>query len=282
MNYRHAYHAGNFADVLKHAVLTLIIEHMKLKPAPFRLIDTHAGIGLYDLASSEATKTGEWRSGIARLLNGPPLPQDAAALLEPYLAVIKALNPDGDIALYPGSPLLSRRLMRHGDTVISNELHPDDVVTLRRLMASEPDSKVMGLDGYVALKALLPPKERRGIVLIDPPFETTDELERLTAAVTDILKRFATGTVLIWYPIKDAEGVTAFHRSLSACGVAKSLVVELLIRPPRRNDVLNGCGLVVINPPYTLQGKLEQLLPHLTRLLEVEPAGTWRLAPLPA
>ena len=280
VNYRHAYHAGNFADVLKHAVLTLVIEHMKLKPAPFRLIDTHAGLGLYDLASAEALKTGEWRAGIARLLNGPPLPSEAAAVLEPYLSVIRALNPDGQLNRYPGSPLLARRLMRHGDTIIANELHPDDVLVLRRLMASEPDSKVMALDGYVALKALLPPKERRGIVLIDPPFETTDELERLTAAVTDFLKRFASGTLLIWYPIKDSEVVAAFHRGIIACGIAKSLVVEMLIRPAKRNDVLNGCGLVVLNPPYTLQASLALLLPHLTRVLELEPGGSWRFAPM--
>lgn len=281
MNYRHAYHAGNFADVLKHTVLTLVIEHMKLKSAPFRLIDTHAGTGLYDLTAPEALKTGEWRTGIARILKGPPMPPDAAAVLAPYLAVVDALNPSGNLNRYPGSPLLARRLMRHGDTVIANELHPDDVATLRRLMASEPDSKVMALDGYVALKALLPPKERRGIVLIDPPFETTDELERLTAAVTDFLKRFASGTLLIWYPIKDPATVSTFHRSIAACGIAKSLIVELLIRPARRSDVLNGCGLVVVNPPYTLHRNLEQILPYFARTLEAEPGGSWRLASLP-
>lgn len=278
MNYRHAYHAGNFADVLKHAVLALVIEHMKLKPAPFRMIDTHAGIGLYDLASTEALKTGEWRAGIARLLHASSMPAEAAALLAPYLAVVRALNPDGELRRYPGSPLLARRLMRHGDTVIANELHPEDAIALRHLMASEPDSKVMDMDGYVALKALLPPKERRGIVLIDPPFETTDELQRLTGAVSSFLKRFATGTLLIWYPIKDPAAISAFHRAIAGCGAAKTLVIEMLIRPERHTDVLNGCGLVVINPPYTLRGNLERLLPPLTKLLEAEPGGSWRVS----
>jgi 23S rRNA (adenine2030-N6)-methyltransferase len=280
VNYRHIYHAGNFADVMKHAVLALVIEHLKLKPAPFRVIDTHAGTGLYDLASVEAQKTGEWRDGIGRLLNGPPLPAEAANLLAPYLAVVKSLNPSGEVVRYPGSPLLARRLMRHGDQLIANELHPEDVIELRRLIASEEDSKVMTLDGYVALKALLPPKERRGLVLIDPPFEATDELERLAVAVSDFLRRFATGTLLIWYPIKDPKAVERFHRAVAGCHISKGMIAELMIRSGKRTDILNGCGLVIVNGPYTLQANLERILPHLASRLELEKGGSWRIAPL--
>lgn len=267
MNYRHAYHAGNFADVLKHAVLSLVIEHLKRKPAPFRVIDTHAGIGLYDLASPEAEKTGEWRDGIGRLLAPGALPADAGQLLRPYLDVIRSINPSGDVTRYPGSPLLARRLMRSGDTVIANEMHPDDVVLLRRVLASEPDSKVLSLDGYVALRSLLPPKERRGLVLIDPPFEVPDELERLAGAVQDFVKRFATGTLLVWYPIKDPRQSRQLQRTLLKLGLPKLMAVELLIRAPKRIDRLNGCGLLVLNGPFTLPEQLERLLPVLARLL---------------
>ena len=277
MNYRHIYHAGNFADVLKHAVLALIIEYLKLKPGPFRVIDTHAGIGLYDLASEQAQKTGEWRNGIARLLNGPPLPGQVGDILAPYLAVVRALNPGGDVVRYPGSPLLARRLMRHDDQLIVNELHPEDAAVLRHIMSSEPSSKMMELDGYVALKAVLPPKERRGLVIIDPPFEETDELDKLVKAVVDFNRRFATGTLVIWYPIKDTRIIEDFHTRLAKLGLQKLLRVDLMIRQVRRTDVLNGCGLAVINPPFTLAGTLEALMPFLARCLEQEPGGSYHL-----
>ncbi len=281
MNYRHAYHAGNFADVLKHAVMALVIEHLKLKPAPFRVIDTHAGIGLYDLASVEAQKTGEWRAGIGRLLGAQALPAEVEALLAPYLGIVRSFNAGDGIMRYPGSPLIARRLMRPDDQLIANELHAEDVAGLRWVMASEPASKVLELDGYVALRALLPPKERRGLVLIDPPFEDGDEFATLAAAVADAMRRFATGTVLIWYPIKDIDTVAAFHQSIAGLRIAKVLVAELYLRAPRRVDVLNGCGLVIINPPYTLAGQLQRLLPILSRLLQQDAGATERLLALP-
>src|SRR3990170_5575144 len=163
MNYRHAYHAGNFADVLKHAVLALVIEHLKRKPAPFRVIDTHAGVGLYDLSGAEAATTGEWRDGIGRLF-GAALAKPVAELLAPYFSVVRQENPSGRLERYPGSPLIARRLLRRGDRLIANELHPEDGDSLRRLFAGDPQTKVLALDGWVALKALLPPKERRGVV----------------------------------------------------------------------------------------------------------------------
>lgn len=282
MNYRHAYHAGNFADVLKHAVLALVIAYLKQKPAPFRVIDTHAGVGLYDLASEQAQKTGEWRDGIGRLLSGPPLPAEITALLAPYLEAVRSFNPSGNIAHYPGSPLIARRLMRAEDHLIVNELHPEDVLALRRLMATEPNSKVTALDGYVALRALLPPKERRGVILIDPPFEVTNELSLLTSAVTDFKRRFANGILLIWYPIKDPNALTPLYRSIVDIGLPKAFAIEFLTRAVKRTDVLNGCGLIVINAPFTLEPNLHQLLPHLVRRLGQEPGADYRIVHLAA
>lgn len=282
MNYRHAFHAGNFADVLKHVVLARIVAYLAQKPAPFRVVDTHAGTGLYDLTSEAAQRTGEWRDGIGRLLVGPPLPPAAQALLAPYLAVVAAFNAPGTLQRYPGSPLIARRLMRAEDQLIANELHPEDHPTLRRTLAAEPASKVMALDGYVALRALLPPKERRGLVLIDPPFETTDELVRLLDAAAEVKRRFATGILMIWYPIKDPRTIAEFHRGLARVGLPKVLIAELLVRSPRRSDVLNGCGLAVANAPYTLAGELAGLLPQLTRRLAQEAGAAHVLRPLEA
>ena len=222
MNYRHAYHAGNFADVLKHAVLALVIEHLKLKPAPFRVIDTHAGIGVYDLASEAAEKTGEWREGIGRILDaGAELSPEAAAALAPYLGVVRGLNGDGPLARYPGSPLLARRLMRAGDRLVLNELHPEDRAALAQLFARDRSVKVLELDGFTALKSLIPPKERRGVVLVDPAYEVPGELERLVHGLKEVARRFATGTILLWYPIKDAQPIAAFRKEIADLGLAK-------------------------------------------------------------
>lgn len=272
MNYRHVYHAGNFADVLKHLVLTLTIEHLKLKPAPFRVIDTHAGTGLYDLTGPEAAKTGEWRDGIGRVI-GTPFRPDVAAILAPYLAVIEAENPGGALTRYPGSPLIARRLLREHDVLVANELHPGDHAALARLFARDRQTKVLHLDGWTALKSLLPPKERRGVVLVDPPFEDAGELERLAAGLHAAARRFATGTVLLWYPIKSLQPIARFHTALAALRLSKVLVVEVLIRSPADPDRLNGSGLVILNPPYTLAERLQVVLPALTACLAAEPAA---------
>ena len=273
MNYRHAYHAGNFADVLKHAVLALVIEHLKRKPAPFRVIDTHAGVGLYDLSGAEAAKTGEWRDGIGRLF-GAALAKPVAELLAPYFSVVRQENPSGRLERYPGSPLIARRLLRRGDRLIANELHPEDGDSLRRLFAGDPQTKVLALDGWVALKALLPPKERRGVVLVDPPFEEPGESRRLVAALREAARRFATGTALMWYPIKDPRVVSTLQREVADLGLPKILGVELSIRAASGADVLSGAGLVILNPPFTLAEKLEVLVPFLAGTLgEASGAG---------
>lgn len=276
MNYRHAYHAGNFADVLKHAVLSLVIEHLKRKPAPFRAIDTHAGVGLYDLAAEAATKTGEWREGIGRIVDAD-LPQDAARILAPYLGVVRGLNAPGTLTRYPGSPVIARRLMRAGDRLVVNELHPEDFAALKELFARESQVKVLQLDGWTALKSLLPPKERRGVVLVDPAYEAPGELDRLVQGLKDVARRFATGTILLWYPIKDVKPVAALRRQIVELAFAKALAVELMVRAPDDPKRLNGAGLLVINAPFTLPDQLDVLLPHLARLLAQGAGATFRV-----
>jgi 23S rRNA (adenine2030-N6)-methyltransferase len=269
MNYRHAYHAGNFADVLKHAVLALVIEYLKRKEAPFRVIDTHAGAGRYALTAPEASKTGEWLGGIARLI-GPdatPLPPEVAKHLQPYLGAVRAENAGATLSVYPGSPVIALELMRTQDILIANELHPEDGASLKARIGRDRRAKVMALDAWVALKALLPPKERRGIILIDPPFEEPAELDRMVAGLGQALARFATGIYVAWYPIKDPKPIGRFHAALAALGCPKLLRVELMLERPTDPDRLNGCGLIVANPPYPLQGELAAVLPELSRRL---------------
>ena len=279
MNYRHAFHAGSFTDVVKHAVLALAVDRLKAKEAPFCVLDTHAGIGRYDLESPAARKTGEWQSGIGRLLAG-----DQARLpgeLRPYLGAVRALNggsqEKGGLRWYPGSPRLVRSLLRRQDRLVACELHPEDAAVLAALFARDPQVRVQQADGYAALKALLPPKERRGLVLIDPPFEAKDEFARIVQGLREGYRRWATGHYVIWYPIKDRPPVDAFHEALKATGIARILAVELLLRPaddPRR---LNGCGLVLVNPPWPLEDKLRALLPALAEILGAEAGGGVRV-----
>ena len=275
MNYRHIYHAGNFADVVKHATLALIIEHLKLKPTPFRVIDTHAGVGRYDLAGDEAAKTGEWREGIGRLL-AAPLPAPVAAILAPYLSAVSYENPGWeaghDLTAYPGSPLIAHHLMREGDQLVVNELHPEDHERLEDVFARDRQTKVMRLDGWTALKALLPPKERRGVVLIDPPFEEPGELARLAQGLQEAARRFATGTFVLWYPVKDARTVFAFRREIAELGLEKLLSVELMIKAPGGTG-LSGCGLIILNPPFSLKEKLDVLMPTLAGIFAMAPGA---------
>jgi 23S rRNA (adenine2030-N6)-methyltransferase len=280
MNYRHAYHAGNFADVLKHAVLALVIEHLKQKAAPFRVIDTHAGAGLYALDGGPAAKTGEWRQGIARIF-GPdatPLPAPVARHLGPYLGAVATENPPDRLTRYPGSPRIARAVLRPCDRLVVNELHPQDGAELARLFARDRQTKVLGLDGWTALKSLLPPKERRGAVLIDPPYEAPGELQRLAQGLRSAVDRFATGIYLLWYPIKDPKPIAAMHRALVADGHQKLLCAELMIRAARNPDVLNGSGLLVLNPPHRLDAALAELLPFLVERLAVARGAGHRLA----
>ena len=284
MNYRHAYHAGNFADVLKHAVLARVFEYLKRKEAPFRIVDTHAGRGRYALDCAEAAKTGEWQGGIGRFLgaDAAPLPAEVAALMAAYLDAVRAENGGQALRVYPGSPLVAQRLMRAQDTLVVNELHPEERAHLQAAVGRDRRVKVMALDGWTALKSLLPPKERRGVVLIDPPFEEERELERLAHGLAQGLRRFETGVYLAWYPIKDPRPIVRLHRALAATGRARLLGVEFMLRRPVAIERLNGCGLIVANPPHTLGQELTVLLPEFARRLGEGGAGHYRIAPIGA
>lgn len=277
MNYRHAYHAGNFADVVKHATLAAVIELMQRKEAPLRFIDTHAGVGVYDLRSEAAEKTGEWRTGIGRLV-GAELPHEVAQLMAPYLRVVAEVGGKRHLTRYPGSPELVRRLLRASDRMIVNELHDEDGAELARRYARDPRVKVLRLDGWTVLKAVLPPKERRGVTLIDPPFEEPGELDRLANALLEAHRRFATGTVMLWYPIKDLAAVQGFERRIATSGLDKILLVEIRVKPRQPLPALIGAGLVVHNPPFGLVPRLETMMPYLARQLALEGAGSSRVA----
>lgn len=262
MNYRHIYHAGNFADVLKHAVLARLIRYMQKKDGAFRVLDTHAGIGLYDLSSEEAQKTGEWLDGIGKLMEADLGPQ-VSELLEPYLAAIRELNPEGGVRFYPGSPKLARLLFRPQDRLSAMELHPEDFARLHRLFEGDHHAQITELDGWLALGAHLPPKEKRGIVLVDPPFEEEDEYQRLAEGLEKAYRRFPGGTYCLWYPLKKGAPIKEFHERLQALDIPKMLCAELSVRSDRGITGLTGSGLVIVNPPFTLKDELHQLLPAL-------------------
>lgn len=276
MNYRHAYHAGNFADVVKHVVLTRLLDYLKQKDKAFRVIDTHAGIGRYDLSSVEAQKTGEWQGGIGRLIDAS-FAAPVTALLAPYLETVRSLNPEGGIQKYPGSPMIARHLLRTQDRLSAIELHPKDVAKLRTLFAGDFQTRVIELDGWLALGAHLPPKEKRGLVLIDPPFEEAGEFERLVDGLIRAHKRWPGGIYALWYPIKDRKAIIAFRKALKQSGIPKLLDIEFEIRPASSQPSLDGSGLLVVNPPFTLEGELRTLMPALHRVLAVEKPAHWSL-----
>lgn len=274
MNYRHAYHAGNFADVVKHAVLARIVEYLKQKDKAFRVIDTHAGIGLYDLSSPEAGKTGEWHGGIGRVMDAE-LEPDLSAFLAPYLDAVRAANPRGGLSHYPGSPFIARHLLRKQDRLSAIELHPQDAARLKATFAGDIQVRVIELDGWLALGAHLPPKEKRGLVLVDPPFEEAGEFDRILKGLGNAHQRWPGGIYALWYPIKDRAAVAAFHRGLADTSIAKILDIGFDIRPSGREPRLDGSGMVVVNPPFTLEEDLRRALPALHGLLAEEPSAAW-------
>lgn len=274
MNYRHGFHAGNFADVMKHALLLAILERLRAKAAGFLVLDTHAGTGLTALDGAAAGRTGEWRGGIGRLGHHPP------AALAPYVAAVTR-----EPGRYPGSPLLVRDAMRAQDRLVACELHPEDAAALRTNLAGDRRCAVHQRDGYAAIRAFLPPREhRRGLVLIDPPFEAPDEWETLAAAIGDARARFAAGIVAAWYPIKGRAAARALGDRLVAAGVRDLVAYELLLRPPLDPARLNGCGVLVANNPYGLEAHAGALLAALaSRLGDADaPPPTWRIERLAA
>jgi 23S rRNA (adenine2030-N6)-methyltransferase len=279
MNYRHAFHAGNFADVHKHSVLVRVLLHLRLKPTGFRVIDTHAGSGRYDLRGPEAARSGEWHQGIERLWR---LGQSPAVhnLLRPYLDAVAALNPDGELRYYPGSPLIAKGLLRAQDHLIACELEPRSAAVLAAALRGDRRAKALKIDGWRAAAAYVPPPERRGLVLIDPPFEATDDFAHLSKVLASAHRKWPTGIYLLWYPIKDRQGPDALARQLRRLSAPNVLRSELTLGTPRPEGGLAGSGLVVVNPPFTLERDLGALMPVLCRLLSSKAASRtdWLIA----
>jgi 23S rRNA (adenine2030-N6)-methyltransferase len=273
MNYRHAFHAGNFADVMKHALLTRILVHLRLKETPFRVVDTHAGIGRYDLAGEEAERTLEWRAGIGRL--DEPFGPDVEALLAPYREVLAAVRERYGATIYPGSPAIVRELLRPADRAVFVEKHPEDGAVLAERFNTVTNAKVMRIDGWMALRGLIPPKERRGLVLIDPPFEEPGELQRAAERLADALRRWPTGIFAFWYPIKSPAEVDAFVAEVARTSGRPLLRTELLVDPPD-GVRLAGSGLLLVNPPWKLAEEAGLLLPAFAERLARRDYGAFR------
>ncbi len=267
MNYRHHYHAGSAADLLKHLVLMIVLRRLQAKPTPLCYIDTHAGTGLYDLGHEMAQKTGEYTRGVARLwgikqLSGP---------LGDLLRLVEAHNPDGALRVYPGSPRVARALLRPDDRMIACELHMKDIVRLQEEFRGDPQVAVHHRDGYQALKAFLPPKERRGLVLIDPPFERADEFVALHDALKSAYERWPTGCYALWYPIKGAVARGKLHAALKNGKIRRVLAAELYTRSTGDEDTLAGSGVILVNPPWRTDAALRGVLPALAlRLAETD------------
>lgn len=270
MNYRHAFHAGNHGDILKHIILARALSLMIAKDKPMAVLDAHAGIGRYDLSGVQATKTGEWQSGIAKL--DDDFAPDVEAVLEPYRNILAAMNLDGDGRYYPGSPEIASQMIRATDRLIANELHPVDAAELTKNYAAEKNVLVKQLDYLQAVKSELPFRERRGLVLIDPPFEVLDETLRTAQALEFGYRRMATATFMIWYPVTTEEFAKQFVDTMRALKIPNMLWCELRIKAAFAQGGLSGSGLIIINPPWTLENDLRILLPALAERLGL---GDW-------
>lgn len=280
MNYRHGYHVGSFTDVFKHIVLTILIESMKRKETAFCYIDTHGGAGIYDLFSAFADKTKEYKTGIEKIIqsdNPPPI-------IKHFLNCIHHINNNlthakySALQYYPGSPVIARALLRPQDRLIACELHPEEYQSLRNTFAGDKQAAIHHTDGFLGLKAFLPPKERRGLILIDPPYENTDEFSHIARSLQSALKRFETGVYAIWYPIKDKSSVDAFYRTLKSNIDKPILKVELTIYPDLPSH-LNGSGVAIINPPYQLEETLNAVLPWVWKSLTINDQGGFSVMP---
>jgi 23S rRNA (adenine2030-N6)-methyltransferase len=276
MNYQHAFHAGNFADLHKHVVLTRILHHLRQKASAFRVIDTHAGAGRYDLFGPEALRAQEWRGGIGRVFDAIRTTtykqevaqgDDPQTLLAPYLDIVAALNPGGELRSYPGSPLIALSLMRRQDRLIACEREPRAAASLKTVLKGELRAKILSIDGWMALNANVPPKERRGVVVVDPPYEEKADFMRLSAALAEAYRKWPTGIYLLWYPIKERDAPDALARRLRKLAVPKILRCEIMLGTPRADAGLVGSGLIIVNPPYPLASEMKIILPALGRLL---------------
>jgi 23S rRNA (adenine2030-N6)-methyltransferase len=281
MNYRHAFHAGGFADVIKHIVLVRILTYLQDKPAPFRVIDTHAGAGVYDLTGDEARRTGEWLTGIARVMQAR-FSEKTLPLVAPYLDIVRAFNPRVTLEAYPGSPLIARALLRPQDRLTACEVEPKARKRLIEALRRDTQARVVDLDGWVALPAFVPPNERRGLVLIDPPYEQKDEFERIATGFAEAFAKWPTGSYLLWYPVKSRRATDELARHVaavvaSATPPGKCLRLEFSVAPQEAGAALTSTGLLIVNPPWTLAGELKAILPELEKPLGQGGASRFRL-----
>jgi 23S rRNA (adenine2030-N6)-methyltransferase len=281
MNYRHAFHAGNFADVIKHIVLVRILTYLQEKQTPLRVIDTHAGAGLYDLTGEEAQRSGEWLTGIARIMQAR-FSETTLPLVLPYLDIIRAFNPQRDLQAYPGSPLIARALLRPQDRLTACEVEPKARKQLIEALRRDAQARVVDLDGWTALPAFVPPKERRGLVLIDPPYEQKNEFEKLAEGFTEAFTKWPTGSYLMWYPVKSRRATDTLARHVArvvetGATPGKALRLEFSVAPQTADAGLVSAGLLIVNPPWTLAGELKAILPELEKPLGLGGAGRFRL-----
>lgn len=263
MNYRHAFHAGNSADVVKHALLIALIRALQLKPSALTLIDTHAGCGLYDLAGDEAGRTGEAAGGVLRAF------ADAHPLLDDYRAAVRAVNEAPEPRLYPGSPRILAQLLREQDSLILNEKHPEDARALREAMKGTP-AAIHTRDAYELWLAMLPTRTPRGVVVVDPPYEATDERARITATLAAAHRKWAHGVTVIWYPLKERPAHALWKDKLRRLGIPKFLNVEHWLYDADQPGIYNGAGLFIVNPPYAFTQELPPLLEALRASLAPE------------
>lgn len=273
MNYRHAFHAGNFADVFKHLVLVALLEGLKRKEKGFAYVETHAGAGRYDLRNPAVQKTGEYRDGIERLWRAP----SADPLIAAYLAAVGSVNRGTALHVYPGSPRIARALVRPQDRLQLAELEPGECARLERDFARDGQVRVARGDGYALLGAWLPPREARGLVLIDPPYESAGEWQKVADAVVAAHRRWATGCYAVWYPLKAGAPVTRVKQALETSGMRKILVAEIEVWPGDTPFRLNGCGMAMVNPPWRVDGELERVLPPLAEQLRQGPRASARV-----
>ena len=271
LSYRHSYHAGNHADVLKHIVLTLCINALKEKEKPFLYLDTHSGAGRYLLKSEHSEKTGEYLSGINLLWQQPNIPE----LLNTYLSVIKRYNPFSELKYYPGSPLIAKQLLRQQDKLNLTELHPTDYPLLRQEFSKDKRAKVLREDGFAQLKSKLPHEFRRGIILIDPSYEIKNDYQIIPKALFEAYKRFATGVYLIWYPVVSRTQTQKMIDSIIQLGIRRISQFELAIKPDNNQKGMTASGMLVINPPWKLHEQMQTILPWLKNTLDVEKTGSF-------
>jgi 23S rRNA (adenine2030-N6)-methyltransferase len=270
MNYRHIYHAGSFADAFKHIVLIALTQSFLRKQSPFCFLDIHAGLGIYDLTAAAALKTNEANTGIRKIITAPNPPQ----LIKDYLACLAEFNENPvDIRYYPGSPMFVRQFIRPHDRMVLTELHDETWQELKNNFHHDRRVAVHHQDGYQALKAFLPPKERRGLILIDPPYEKPDELTTATKTLAQTLPRFETGVYALWYPIKDKRSLVRFHQSLKSKINKPVLIAELCTHPEDIATELNGCGIAIVNPPFQTYETLKAVLPWLWNTLSPAKQG---------